>query len=221
MVDSKRYDPSIKRFQEHTQSFVSGKTKKGHLNNDERTAKDHKKLDGILKRIHKNKIYERGWEVYVDKKKYMCTYGDNIIYLPPYIETSEYYIPKNGKCQVQITVDEKSKIYTITRINDINKQPIELSNKGIILQSKGTGSISVINNIVEAKGEGIILQGEGSSSISVENNVVKTEGEHLLAENDVKIDTTKDKDLPNEISVKNLYRQVQILQEQIDSGKNG
>lgn len=196
MVDSKRYDPSIKRFQEHTQSFVSGKTKKGHLSKDERTANDHKKLDGVLKRVHKNKLYERGWEVYVDKKKYMCTYGDNIIYLPPYTETEEYYIPKK-KCKVQITVDEKTKIYTIIRINDINKQPIELSN------------------------EGIVLQGKGLSSISVKDDVVKAEGDHLLAENDVKIDTTKDKDLPNEISVKDLYKQVQILQEQINSDKNG
>ena len=196
MVDSKRYDPSIKRFQEHTQSFVSGKTKKGHLNSDERTAKDHKRLDGELKRVHKNKLYERGWEVYVDKKKYMCTYGDNIIYLPPYTETTEYYVPKK-KCEVEITVDEKSKIYTITRINDINKQPIELSNHGVV------------------------LQGKGLSSVSVTDDIVKTEGDHLLAENDVKIDTTKDKDLPDEISVKKLYKRVQILQKQIDSDKNG
>ena len=40
MVDSKRYDPTITRFQKHTKSFVSGKTKKGHLNNEEREAGD-------------------------------------------------------------------------------------------------------------------------------------------------------------------------------------
>lgn len=196
MVDSKRYDPSIKRFQEHTQNFVTGKTKKGHLNNDDRTADDHKKLNGVLKRVHKKLFYEKGWEVYVDKKKYMCTYGDNIIFLPPYTETAEYYVPKK-KCEVEITVDEKTKINTITRMNDPDKLPIEMSNNGVILQGKGLSSISVTDDVVEAKGE------------------------HLLAENDVKIDTTNDEDLPDQISVKSLYKQVQVLQEQIDSGKNG
>ena len=35
MVNSKRYDPTITRFRKHTQGFVSGKTKKGHLQNEE------------------------------------------------------------------------------------------------------------------------------------------------------------------------------------------
>ena len=195
MVDSKRYSPTIKRFQEHTKNFVEGKTKKGHLTDEDRKADDHKREEGILKRVIINKIRSNGWEVKVDKKTYMCTYGDNIIYLPPYTKTKEYYIPKS-KCKVEVNIDKKSKIYTITKINDENKQPIEMNN------------------------EGLTLQGSGLSSLSVVGDVVEVEGEYLQAANDIKIDTTNDKDLPNEISVKSLYQQVQIIQEQINSGTN-
>lgn len=193
MVDSKKYNPTIKRFQEHTKNFVEGKTKKGHLSDEDRKGKDHKREKGILKRVIISKLRSNGWEVVVDKKTYMCTYGDNIIYLPPYTKTQQYYIPKK-KCEVEVNIDKKSKIYTITKINDINKQPIEMDNRGLKLQGSGLSSLSVTGDVVEVKGE------------------------YLQASNDIKIDTKEDEDLPDEISIKSLYQQVQVIQEQINSG---
>ena len=65
---------------------------------------------------------------------------------------------------------------------------------------------------------GLKLQGSGLSSLSVTGDVVEVKGEYLQASNDIKIDTKEDEDLPDEISIKSLYQQVQVIQEQINSG---
>lgn len=189
MVDSKRYDPTITRFQKHTQSFVSGKTKKGHLNEDggDREESDVIKEEGVLVRVNSKNIYGNTWEVKVGNKTYMCSYGDNIIYLPPYTEKGIYYVPKK-ECKVEISIDKKSKIYTITRINDTNKQPITMTNDGITLQSEGNASLKVDNEKVSVKG-------------------------------DIQLDTSKDEDLPDTISVKNLYKKIQVIESKL-SDKN-
>ena len=43
-------------------------------------------------------------------------------------------------------------------------------------------------------------------------NVAEVVGEHLAVQNDVKVDTTKEADLPDEISVTDMYRKIQILE---------
>lgn len=184
MVDVKRYTPSNKRFQKHTQHFVEGKTMKGHLHEDK--DKNRKKHKGTLVRIIKAKLYEDGWEVKKDKKTYHCTYGDNIVYLPPHTETDLYYIPE-GKCEVEFTTGSKTN--TITRINHPKKQPIEMNNQGVTLKGNGVAEISV-------------------------------SGDNTKVTGDILVDTTKENDLPDEISVTDLYRQVQSLQEQV-SDNNG
>lgn len=192
MVDSKRYDPSIKRFQEHTKSFVSGKTKKGHLTKD-RDPDDLTRQKGVLVRVHKKKIYERGWEVKVDKKTIMCTYGDNIIYLPAHTTTDLYYVPKK-KTEVELTIDKKTKIFTITKINDPEKQPIAMDEQGIKLQGSGLSALEVSKDAVKAYG----------AHLTVENDVI--------AENDVKVNTENRDDVSaNEISLVSLYKEVQEL----------
>lgn len=201
MVDSKRYNPSNKRFQEHTKHFVEGTTLKGHLN-EGKEKKNKYKTTGELIRVVKAKINSDGWEVKVDNKKINCNYGDNIIYLPPCTSTELYYVPKK-KCEVEVSIDEKSKIHTITRIKDPNKQPISMTNDGVKLEGEVT------------------LDGNGEATLRVTDDVIEVAGENLSVENDVKIDTTKDEDLPDEISVKQMYKDIQVLKEQLSDSDAG
>lgn len=199
MVDSKRYSPTNKRFQKHTQAFVSGKTKKGHLTNEEREAGDVVKETGILVKVNKNKIYEKGWEVKIDDKTYMCTYGDNIVYLPPCTLNGSYYMPKK-ECKVEVSIDKKSQIYTITRIDDADKQPIAMVNNSITLQTSGEASLTISDD---------------TTTIS---------GTELSVEGDIKVDTSKDDTVSTDtISITNLYKRIQILESKLsdkdDSGE--
>lgn len=189
MVNSKRYDPTNTRFQKHTQAFVSGKTRKGHLN-DDREAGDTFKAEGVLVRVDKNKINSNGWEVKIDNKTYYCTYGDNIVYLPPYTSTNKYYLPKS-QCDVEVSIDKKSKIYTITRIKSDKKQPITLYDNMVKLEGSNTASITITENLVETQGAGI-----------------KSDG-------DIVINTESQEDLPDQISLTDLYIQVQELKDQL------
>ena len=109
MVNSKRYNPSNKRFQKHTQSFVEGKTMKGHLVDEEKKGSKYK-TTGELVKVNKNDLNGTGWYVKVEKKTLKCSYGDNIYYLPPYTEQGDWYFPKS-KCEVEVSIDEKSKIF--------------------------------------------------------------------------------------------------------------
>ena len=203
MVDSKRYDPTITRFQKHTKSFVSGKTKKGHLDDDDDKKKGVIKEEGELVKVNSKNLYGKSWEVKVDNKTYMCTYGDNIIYLPPYNKNGSFYVPKK-KCLVEISIDKKSKIYTITRMIDPDKQPITMTNDGITLQSKGLASLTLTEDTAAI----------GGNELSVEGD--------LSVDGDIEIDTSKDEDLPDKISVTDLYKKVQKIEVQLsDSNDNG
>lgn len=204
MVDSKRYDPTITRFQKHTKSFVSGKTKKGHLENEDREAGDVVNEEGVLVRIIKKDIQGKGWEVEVDKKKYKCSYyGNSFLFLPNCTETDTYYIPKK-ECKVEISIDKKSKIYTITKIKGLKTSP----NQQLI-------------SIIE--GDKIDIKGGGKASVSVKQEKTAISGDGLEVEGDVdvegdvKIDTSKDEDLPDKISMTELYKKVQVLEEQLNS----
>ena len=191
MVDSKRYDPTITRFQKHTKSFVSGKTKKGHLNNEEREAGDVVKEEGILVQVDRNNLQGKTWLVEVGGKRYPCTYGDNIIYLPPCVKNGNYYQPKQ-ECKVEVSIDKKSKIYTITRILSEDKQPIFM-----------------VDNQIS-------LQGNGTASLTVESDKTSISGVELSVEGDIKVDTTKDDDVSTDsISVKELYKKVQIIESKL------
>lgn len=152
MVDSKRYDPTITRFRKHTQSFVSNKTKKGHLNKDERDTGDVIKEEGTLVSVDRNNLNGKTWKVKVGNKIYDCTYGDNIVYLPECTEQGNLYKPKK-ECKVEVSIDKKSKIYTITRIEDPNKQPIAMIDNQISLQGQGEASLTVGDDKVSATGD--------------------------------------------------------------------
>lgn len=205
MVDSKRYTPTNERFRKHTQNFVSEKTKKGHLNDKEKDKGDVSKEDGKLIKVYKKLMKKNGWIVKVDGKEYHCSYGDNIVFLPPCTDKGTYYVPKK-ECLVEVSIDKKSKIYTITRMKDPNKQPIEMMNDSISLQGSGLAELKVEADKTKVSGESLDVEGD-----------VNVDG-------DVKIDTSKDEDLPDSISLKSLYKEVQILKnnqnsDEDDSGK--
>lgn len=207
MVDSKRYDPTITRFQKHTKSFVSGKTKKGHLENEDREAGDVINEEGVLVRIIKKDIQGKGWKVKVDEKIYNCSYyGNSFLFLPNCTETDTYYIPKK-ECKVEVSIDKKSKIYTITKIKGLKTSP----NQQLI-------------SIIE--GDKIDIKGGGKASVSVKQEKTAISGDGLEVEGDVdvegdvKIDTSKDEDLPDKISMTELYKKVQVLEEQLNSKNN-
>ena len=188
MVDSKRYNPTNKRFQKHTQAFVSGKTKKGHLQKGERDTGDVIKEIGILVKVDKNNMQGKGWEVKIDNKTYMCTYGDNIMYLPPCTLNGQYYLPKK-QCKVEVSIDKKSQLYTITKIDDPDKQPITIQNNSITLQTNG------------------------NASLQLSNDTTIISGTELSVEGDIKIDTSKDNTVEaNTISITDLYKKVQLIE---------
>ena len=151
MVNSKRYNPTIERFRKHTQGFVSGKTKKGHLDDKKEDDKNSKKEEGILVRIDKRKINDNGWRVKVGNKTYDCSYGDNISYRPDCVETGHYLVPKK-QCKVEVSINKKSKIYTITKILG-KKNTIEMTNKSITLKGGGDAGLKVNEDNVSVNGD--------------------------------------------------------------------
>ena len=176
MVDSKRYDPTITRFQKHTKSFVSGKTKKGHLENEDREAGDVINEEGVLVRKIKKDIQGKGWEVEVDKKKYKCSYyGNSFLFLPNCTETDTYYIPKK-ECKVEISIDKKSKIYTITKIKGLKTSPNQqlisiIEGDKIDIKGGGKASVSVKQEKTAISGDGLEVEGIGCGEISCAEQV--------------------------------------------------
>lgn len=207
MVDSKRYDPTITRFQKHTKNFVSGKTKKGHLNNEEREPGDYIKEEGTLVRIDKNNLQGKSWEVKVDNKTYMCSYyGNSFLFLPNCTTNGKYYIPKK-EYKVEVSIDKKSKIYTITKIKGLKLS----SNEQLISIIEGNKI-----NIQGSKDSSLIVDQEGTSisgsGLSVEGNIA--------VQGDIEIDTSHDDDLPDSISVTDLYKKVQIIESKLSDNND-
>ena len=219
MVSQKRYMPTNKRFQDHTKMFVGTKTKKGHLNAEDKE-KENTLTEGTLVRVLKAKIYEDGWEVRVGKSKtaktYMCSYGDNIMYLPESNETELYYVPKH-ECSVQVSIDTKTKLYFITKINDPNKQPISMTADKISIQGNGSSAIEVTTDTVKAVGELLsdkdVVVDSGDEKISLkgvneEINSIKTDGIKTIG--DIVITTDDDS---SDISLKETNNQLKDMKE--------
>lgn len=197
MVDSKGYNPTITRFQRHTKNFVSGKTKKGHLDDEERKPGDVVTEEGKLVRIIKKDLRGKSWEVDISGKKYMCSYyGNSFLFLPNCTETDTYYIPKK-ECQVEVSIDKKSKIYTITKIKGLKSSP----NQQLI-------------SIIE--GDKIDIQGSGQASVSVGNETTTISGQGLSVEGNIEIDTSDNEEVSTDkISVTDLYKRIEVIESKL------
>lgn len=202
MVSSKRYMPTNKRFQDHTKQFVGTKSKKGHLNKEDEDKQKTQVTTGYLKRVLIKKMDSDGWEVSVGKgksaKTYMCSYGDNIVYLPKdCVKTDLYYIPKH-ECEVELNLDLKTKIYTIQKLKDPNKVPITMMNGEVTLQGSGDSSLTVSNDAIQATGiltsdEDVVVQKDDNeiSLVKVDEKITNIQTDGLTTEGDV---VAKDKD---------------------------
>lgn len=185
MTGIRKRSPTNKEFKTNFQGLAGTRTKKGHLNSQERESDDVSRETGTLIRIHKKKLYEDGWEVQVgtdkDAKTYMCSYQSGVLYIPDSTETDEYYVPKQ-KTQVEVNIDKKSKIYTIVKINSLNKKPIALFEDNLTIS---TNTNENTNSDVEA-----------SIEVSTKSITLKSDNVVVLDSNDNKIDLVEsNKDL--------------------------
>ncbi len=116
-----RRTPTNKEFKTNFQGLASTKTRKGHLNDQERKKDDKQSTEGTLKRILISKIDDNGWEVVVgkgtDTHTYQCVNPLGSLLIPDSEVSANklYYVPKH-KTVVEVDIDKKSHIYTITRI---------------------------------------------------------------------------------------------------------
>lgn len=173
MVKSNRYSPTNKKFKSHFENFASEKVKKGHLNNKEdRDAEDTTLKNGVLKKIDRDKIYDKGWYVEIDKATKQCSYSNNVVSIPPCTESGRFLVPKK-KCEVEVQLDKKSKIYSITRIKDVNLTPIALYEDSLTI-STNTNTKTNKDNTAKIKVNKTSIQLEGdvsTNSLNVNQNI--------------------------------------------------
>lgn len=212
MVKSNRYSPTNKKFKSHFENFASDRVKKGHLSKNERDSDDTSIQTGILKRIDRKKLYDKGWEVEIDKKTYHCSYAGNVMAIPPSTMTDMYYVPKK-KCEVEVQIDKVSKVYSITKIKDVNLTPIALyedvvkisANTNTNTNKKNTASISISKTGIKLEGNiGV------TNNIAVEGDITATNIERL--ENKVK---TLEEESKDNSDIEALQKEISELKKQI------
>lgn len=173
MVQTNRYHPSNKKFKDHFQKLAKTKTKKGHLNESgERDSEDTLVTTGVLVRIEKEKKDADGWEVDVgkgsSKKTYNCVNSTGMMTIPDYVESGKYYVMKN-EVKVDVTIDNVSKIYSITRIQN--------TGSNITLQDK---KLSITSSTSSAKASTMVLD---IKSMDLDSENINMKGESTFDEN--------------------------------------
>lgn len=210
---NKKFSPTNKKFKKHFEDFASTKPKKGHLGSGERDNDETAIKVGKLVRIHRAKLYDRGWEVKIDNKTYMCTYGDNVIMIPKSTVTEKYFIPKKTT-KVEIQMDKVSKIYSIIRIQDDNTVPIAMYDN--------TLTISTNTNTKTNK--------KAKAEISLTQETIKMAATNMNIDGTLKITGKVEADNIKEIEEKNkvitddineLQEEVVILKREIETMKSG
>lgn len=182
MVKTNRYNPSNKKFSDHFQKLAKTKTKKGHLNESgERDSEDTLITSGVLTRIEKAKIYANGWEVEVgygdNKKTYNCKNITGTLAIPDYTESQKYYVMKN-QVKVDVSIDNVSKIYSITNIHDINSiftmkdKEIKISNAPAN-NNKESSKVVLGEKNLDLKGDNINMNGASTfeNKVEIKDNV--------------------------------------------------
>lgn len=215
MTGIRKRSPTNKEFKTNFQGLAGTRTKKGHLNSQERKSDDVSRETGTLIRIHKKKLYENGWEVQVgtdkDAKTYMCSYQSGVLYIPDSTETEEYYVPKQ-KTQVEVDIDKKSQIYTIVKINSLNKKPIALYDSNLTISTDTNentnkdvqASIEVSTKSINLKSDTVTVTDSNNNKIDLvksnENlNNLQEEVTNLKEKNKIEISTlNEEKDKTNE-----------------------
>lgn len=227
MTGIKRRSPTNKEFKTKFEGLASTRTKKGHLNAQERKPGDTVVEKGILIRIDRQKLYEDGWEVKVgtgkSAKVYKCSYGDGVMYIPDSDVTKQYFVPK-GKVEVELTIDKKTKLYTITKINTGNKTAVALFENLLTLSvdtnenSNVKTSIEVSDESINMKSDSVIITDSDNNEIDLleANESVKKQIKYLTEQSNEK--QTQIQELTNKVNekeekIQNLMQRVQILEE--------
>lgn len=215
MVKSNRYNPSNKKFTDHFQKLSGTKTKKGHLNeNGERDSDEVLVTTGILVKVEKTKRNSNGWQVEVgtgsSKKTYNCVNSTGTLVIPAYTDSKTYFVMKE-KVTVDVTIDNVSKIYSITRIHgtesliNMRDNKITITDTPITNDRKQTTNITVAKNTVKLESDNINLKGD-----SVFENTV-TIMDKIIIEGSIDAPEIKELKKENE----SLKAEIQDIKEQI------
>lgn len=215
MTGIRKRSPTNKEFKTNLQGLASTKTKKGHLNNQEKKADDNAIETGVLVRIHKDKLYKNGWEVKIgtgsDAVTYMCSYSDSVLHIPDSTVTDQYYIPKQ-KTEVDVIIDKKSKIYTITKINTLNKKPLVLYEDNLMISTNtNTDTNSSVKTLIEISEDSINIKSDNIIITDSNNNQI-----NLLTLQD----TTAQQIINLQAQNQSLLERIEVLEKNIKEEDN-
>lgn len=215
MTGIRKRAPTNKEFKNNFQGLASTRVKKGHLTGKEKKPEDNAKEVGTLVRINRAKLYENGWEVKVgtgnDAVTYNCSYGDGVMYIPDSTITKQYFVPK-GKVEVEVTIDKKSKIYTITKLNTDNKKAVAVYENLLTLaistdeNDDVDASIQLSKSSVNIKSDNVIITNSDDEEIDL------IESQTALKESQEKIETL-------EKNVESLSKTKESLETEVSSLK--
>lgn len=229
MTGIRKRSPTNKEFKTNFQGLASTKTKKGHLNNEDKKASDNAVEKGTLVRIHREKIYDNGWEVKVgsgkDSVTYMCSYGDGILQIPDSNITNNYFIPKN-KTEVELTIDKKSKIYTIIKLKTSDKKPIALFDDNLTISTNtNTDTNSDTETSIEVGKTTVNINSNNVTITDSDDNVIdlveNAEEQKKLGEQQEQFEKKQSKieGKVDSLSKENMsiLKRIEIIEEQINN----
>ena len=208
-----RRTPTNKEFKTNFQGLASTKAKKGHLNDQERKKDDKQSTEGTLKRILISKIDDNGWEVVVgkgtDTHTYNCVNPLGGLLIPESeLSTNKlYYVPKN-KTVVEVDIDKKSHIYTITRIRGQQIPLASFHDKLYLSVDSNTKTNKDVNAEITMSKDDITLQADSVKVKDNDDNEID-----LLEENAQQKDDISSLQEEN----KSLLSRIEILEEQVSS----
>ena len=206
-----RRTPTNKEFKTNFQGLAATRTKKGHLSDQERKKDDKQSTEGTLKRILISKIDENGWEVVVGKGTDTHTYncvnplGSLLIPESEISPNKQYYIPKN-KTIVEIDIDKKSRIYTITRVLGQQVPLASFDDKLHLSVDTNTKTNGDINAEITMSSDDITRQADNVTVKDNEDNEI-----NLLEENEQQKNNISALQKEN----KSLLSRIEILEEAV------
>lgn len=233
MTGIKKRSPTNKEFKKNFENFASKRMKKGHLSDSqERKAEDNTLEEGILVRIHRKKLYKNGWEVKVgtgkDAKTYMCSYDNGVVDIPESTETKEYYVPKK-KTKVEVSIDKKTKIYKIIKIQTQGKNTSTLYKKLLKISTdndenskdKPKASLEISDTAVNIKSNNVVITDDEDNEIDlIKSNETLDEVKKNQTEAITKLETVSKKSDEAEEEIKSLLSRIEILEAKLSEAED-
>ena len=223
------HTPTNKQLKGGVQGLADTRPKKGHLTNQERKKDDKQSATGVLVHILRKKIDSDGWIVDVgtgkNKSRYHCVNGTGGMYIPDSNVTDTMYVPK-VKTEVNIDIDKKSKIYTITKI--ISDKKISLAsfedmlyistNNNENTNQDVNASIVMTKDIVNLKANEIIIEDNDGTEINLIQTTKQQQESVQQQQQAIEELQESNKQLSSENT--SLLQRVEILEETLKSVTN-